>query len=81
MERHKISIIISVYNTEKYLEKCLDSVINQTYQNLEIILVDDCSKDGSLKVIEKYAKKDKRIVVLKNDQNIGLLVLEIKHWI
>lgn len=72
MERHKISIIISVYNTEKYLEKCLDSVINQTYQNLEIILVDDCSKDGSLKVIEKYAKKDKRIIVLKNDQNIGL---------
>lgn len=72
MERHKISIIISVYNTEKYLEKCLDSVINQTYQNLEIILVDDCSKDKSLKIIEKYAKKDKRIVVLKNEQNIGL---------
>lgn len=72
MEKKKISVIISVYNTEKYLEKCLDSVLNQTYQNLELILVDDCSSDNSLKIMEKYAKKDKRIVILKNEKNIGL---------
>lgn len=72
MEKNKISVIVSVYNTEKYLEKCLDSVINQTYQNLEIILVDDCSKDKSLKIMEKYANKDKRIVIIKNEQNLGL---------
>lgn len=72
MEKKKISVIISIYNTEKYLERCLNSVLGQTYQNLEILLVDDCSIDNSLKIMEKYAKKDKRIVILKNEKNIGL---------
>ncbi len=72
MERYKISVIISVYNTEKYIEKCIESILNQTYQNLEIILIEDGSQDNSLKIIEKYAKKDKRIVIIRNEQNIGL---------
>ena len=60
----KVSIIIPIYNTSKYLKKCLDSVINQTYKNLEIILVDDGSTDSSGKIADDYAKKDKRIIVI-----------------
>lgn len=58
-----VSIIIPIYNKEKYLEKCLDSILNQTYQNLEIILVDDGSTDGSLKICRRYAQKDLRFRV------------------
>ena len=58
---HKVSIIVPIYNTEKYLKACLDSIINQTYQNLEIILIDDGSTDKSGKIIDTYAKKDSRI--------------------
>lgn len=60
----KISVIVPIYNTEKYLRNCLDSIINQTYQNLEIILVDDGSTDNSGVIIDDYAKKDKRIKVI-----------------
>lgn len=60
----KVSIIVPVYNTEKYLKKCLDSIINQTHKNLEIILVDDGSTDNSGKIADDYARKDKRIKVL-----------------
>ena len=63
----KISIIIPVYNVEKYLEKCLDSVINQTYTNLEIVCVNDGSKDGSLAILEEYARKDGRVKVVSRE--------------
>lgn len=59
-----ISIIIPIYNREKYLKTCLDSIINQTYTNLEIILVDDGSTDNSLKICEDYSKSDNRIVII-----------------
>ena len=59
-----ISVIVPVYNVEKYLSKCLESIINQTYQNLEIICVDDGSTDSSPKILEEYAKKDTRIKIL-----------------
>lgn len=67
----KISVIIPVYNVAPYLEKCLDSVIRQTYVNLEIILVDDGSTDGSGNICESYAEKDKRIKVI-HEKNGGL---------
>ena len=57
----KVSIIVIVYNTEKYLKSCLDSLINQTYENIEIIVVDDGSTDNSLEIINRYEIKDKRI--------------------
>lgn len=60
-EKEKISVIIPVYNVEKYLKRCLDSVINQTYKNLEIILIDDGSTDNSGKICDEYAEKDKRV--------------------
>lgn len=67
----KISVIIPVYNVEKYLAQCLDSVINQTYKNLEIICVDDCSTDNSREILQEYAKKDDRIKLVFNEQNSG----------
>ena len=66
-----ISIIIPVYNVEKYLTKCLDSVVNQTYKNIEIICINDGSPDNSWKILEKYQKIDKRIKVV-NQINQGL---------
>ena len=60
----KISIIVPVYNAEKYLSQCLDSCINQTLKDIEIICIDDGSTDNSLQLLKDYAKKDKRIVVL-----------------
>jgi glycosyltransferase involved in cell wall biosynthesis len=68
----KISVIIPVYNREKYISNCLDSVINQTYNNLEIICVDDKSTDTSLDIINQYAKKDKRIKVISLSENGGV---------
>lgn len=66
----KVSIVVPIYNTEKYLKKCLDSIINQTYGNLEIILVDDGSTDNSGKIIDDYAKKDSRIKAI-HQKNAG----------
>ena len=71
MNNPVISVIVPVYNVEKYLSKCLESIINQTYQNLEIICVDDGSTDSSPKILEEYAKKDTRIKVVTR-QNGGL---------
>jgi len=59
-----ISIIIPVYNVERYLHQCIDSVINQTYKNLEIILVDDGSSDSCPAICDNYAQKDGRIIVI-----------------
>lgn len=66
-----ISVIIPVYNVEKYLEKCVTSVVNQTYRKLEIILVDDGSTDASGQICDKYAQIDSRIVVI-HKKNGGL---------
>ena len=68
-----VSVVIPVYNTEKYLEKCLDSVIGQTYGNLEIIIVDDGSSDGSPEICRDYAKKDERVTII-SQENKGLAV-------
>ena len=61
----KISVIIPVYNTEKYLERCLDSVLAQTHQNFEVICVNDGSTDASESILKRYAEKDKRFKVMK----------------
>lgn len=67
-----ISVIMSVYNSDKYLDVAIQSILNQTYKYFEFIIVDDGSTDNSLKIINKYKKKDKRIVLIKNKTNIGL---------
>ena len=67
----KVSIIIPVYNTEQYLEKCLKSVINQTLKDIEIICINDGSPDNSKQVLKRFAEKDERIIVV-NQKNSGL---------
>ena len=68
---NKISIIVPIYNTEKYLVECIESIIHQTYTNLQIILVDDGSTDHSLEICQEYAKKDDRIEII-HKENGGL---------
>jgi len=67
----KISVIIPVYNVENQLQTCLDSVLGQTYQNLEIILIDDGSTDNSGEICDVFAKKDNRIRVI-HKRNAGV---------
>lgn len=69
----KVSIIVPVYNVEKYVERCLESLINQTYQNIEIIIVVDGATDNSLEICENYKERDSRIqIVIKQNQGLGL---------
>lgn len=65
----KVSILVAVYNIEKYIEKCIKSIINQDYNNIEIILVNDCSSDSSSEICDKYAKIDNRIRVIHHNKN------------
>ena len=60
----KVSVIIPVYNTEKYLRQCLDSIVNQTLIDIEIICIDDGSTDMSLKILEEYSRADSRFTIL-----------------
>ena len=66
----KVSIIVPVYNVEKYLKKCLDSLINQTLKDIEIICINDGSTDKSLEILEAYKNRDSRIILL-NQENSG----------
>ena len=84
MNNPLVSIIIPVYNVEKYIEKCIDSIINQTYKNLEIILVDDGSPDGCPEICDKYALQDSRIKAihkknggLSDARNAGLDIMKL----
>lgn len=67
----KVSIIIPVYNTENYLKKCLDSVVNQTLEDIEIICINDGSTDRSLGILNDYAQKYSKIIVI-NQENKGV---------
>ena len=67
----KISVIIPVYNTEQYLKKCLDSVCKQTFKDIEIICINDCSPDSSLEILKEYQKNDHRIKIIDFKENKG----------
>ncbi|WP_139452885.1 glycosyltransferase family 2 protein [Campylobacter armoricus] len=69
----QISIILPTYNVEKYIARALDSCINQTYKNIEIIVVDDCGSDKSIDIAKEYASKDERIKIIHNKENLKLL--------
>lgn len=66
-----IGVVVPIYNVEKYLKECLDSIINQTYKNLKILLINDGSTDNSLDIAKQYAIKDNRIMII-NKQNGGV---------
>ncbi|MDR0723948.1 MAG: glycosyltransferase [Endomicrobium sp.] len=68
----KISIIIPIYNVEKYIKQCLESIISQSLKDIEILCIDDCGTDSSIKIVESFAKKDSRIKIIQLDKNKGL---------
>lgn len=68
----KISVIVPVFNVEIYLDQCIQSLINQTLIDIEIICIDDCSTDNGYKILQKYAKLDSRIRIIRNKKNSGL---------
>ena len=71
VENPLVSVIVPIYNTAEYLEECLDSLISQTLEDIEIICVEDKSSDDCLKILKEYSKKDDRIVLIENDSNQG----------
>ncbi len=74
----KVSIIIPVFNTEKYLKKCLDSVLNQTLSSIEVICINDCSEDNSLEILKEYSNKDKRLKLIDFKVNQGVSIARNK---
>ena len=68
----KVSVVLPIYNVEKYLPKCLDSIINQTLKDIEIICVNDCSTDNCENIVKEYVKKDNRVKLINHKENQGL---------
>ena len=68
-----ISVCVPTYNGMKYLRECLDSILVQSFENFEVIIVDDQSADGSVDLLSEYAAQDERIRVFRNPQNLGLV--------
>ena len=82
MHTPKITIIIPTYNVESYIARCLDSCINQTLHDIEILVIDDCGSDDSIKIAQSYADKDSRIRIIHNEKNLGTFqtrIQGIKH--
>jgi glycosyltransferase involved in cell wall biosynthesis len=73
MKNPLVSIVIPLYNCEKYLSACLNSILKQSYQNIEILIADDASTDNSKNIVRTFQKTDSRIVLFENEKNIGLL--------
>lgn len=67
-----VTIVIPIYNVERYIRQCLESVIAQTYKNLEILCVDDKGSDGSIEIVNSLLVKDSRIRILRHNKNLGL---------
>ncbi len=74
MNSPTVSVLMAVYNGEKHLREAMDSILNQTFSDYEFIIVDDCSADKTPVILEKYAQKDQRIVLIHNERNLGLTV-------
>ena len=78
-EKPTVSIIVPVYNVEKYLPACIDSILAQTFRDFELILVDDGSPDGSQAILEQYAQKDSRVRAFRKE-NGGVLWMQMIRW-
>ena len=68
-----VSVVTPVYNGEAYLAECIESVLTQTYSNFEYIIVDNCSTDGTSKIVNEYGKKDSRIKAYRNDVLLDII--------
>lgn len=71
--KEQIDVLLATYNGEKYLKEQIDSILNQTYQNIQLIISDDCSKDNTRKILKEYEEKDSRVKVYYQDENIGCI--------
>jgi glycosyltransferase involved in cell wall biosynthesis len=67
----KISVVMPVYNAEQFLREAVNSVLHQTFSDFEFIMVDDCSKDNSWSIMMEYAVQDRRVVLVRNTENLG----------
>lgn len=81
-----VSVIVPVYNAEKYLKKCMESILKQTYENIELILINDGSIDKSLDICNQFSKRDRRIRVIDKDnsgvsdtRNLGIMLAKGKY--
>ena len=73
MEKDKVSIIIPMYNAEKFIARAIESVCSQTYQNWELLIINDKSKDKSFEIANEFAKKDDRIKIVDSKENVGVV--------
>jgi glycosyltransferase involved in cell wall biosynthesis len=71
MEKNKVSVVTSVHNEEKFLKQCIESVLNQTFENFEYLIIDDASTDRTFEILKDFEKKDKRIKIFKNSFKKG----------
>ena len=69
----KISVVVTVYNVEKYIQRCIESIQNQTVKDIEIIVVDDATPDNSMDIVEEIANNDNRIKIVRHEKNMGLM--------
>lgn len=76
----KFSIIIPVYNVEAYIQRCLDSVLNQSFKDFEIIVVDDCGEDCSIRIVQDYTSKFSQIKIVRNPYNKGPMISRQNGW-
>jgi glycosyltransferase involved in cell wall biosynthesis len=67
-----VSVIMPVFNAKLYLSEAVESILSQTFADFELITIDDCSTDGSLEILKSFAEKDKRVLVLDNERNLGV---------
>ena len=72
MSNKKISVIMSVYNNESTLEKSVESILSQSYENFDFLIIDDCSSDNTKEILKTYQIKDKRVKIFTNETNLGL---------
>ena len=79
MEKEKVSIIVPMYNAEKFIGKTIESVLSQTYENWEMLIMNDVSTDNSLAVASEFVKKDKRIKIVNTEKNVG--VVKCVKWV
>ena len=71
-EKYLVSVLMSTFNNQNTIGKAIESIINQTYQNIELLIMDDCSNDETFKIISNYAAKHKNIKIFQNNINVGL---------
>ena len=73
VNRPTISVIVPVYNAEKWISRCLESIIKQTFKNFEVIIVNDASQDKSFEIVKQYILKDDRIIIINKEKNEGTM--------